>query len=254
MSMATPARISPASFVTIRRGEPAMKKRWKAVIPFVAVALALGFLALARGGERPSDPYVLAVAALLLVFALWYDRKLARDGYWQRITENRAAIYSVLLNGVEVGSLRDAEYARIQLEVMNDWRVYAAQVVNVGRVPFKVAGKVCFVLPILIFWLLAGVALFTPEVISESITHFQSAGPQALSEAMRGLLLIAALAFAVAASFMLLTGYSFGFKSQFSAAVHDRLRRHCNTPAEGKIVLVGVATVPAPGQPGRVTS
>lgn len=231
-----------------------MKKRWKAVIPFVAVVLGLGVLALTRGGERPSDPYALTVAALLLVFALWYDRKLVRDGYWQRITENRPAVYRVLLNGIDVGTLRDAEYARIQLEVMNDWRVFAAQVVNVIRVPFKVAAKVCFVLPIVIFWLLAGVALFSPEVISESITSLQSADPQALSEAMRSLLFIAALALALPFSFMLLTGQSFGFRSQFSAAVHDRLRRYCNTPADGEIVLVGMATDPAPGQPGRVTN
>ncbi|SYY08071.1 Uncharacterised protein [Acinetobacter baumannii] len=65
------------------------------------------------------------------------------------------------------------------------------------------------------------------------------------------------LAFTVStltAGLMLLMGQSFGFKNLYAAAIHSRLRRHCNMPAEGEIVLVGVATGPAPGQLGRVTN
>ncbi|QPN17990.1 hypothetical protein I5U70_32775 (plasmid) [Pseudomonas aeruginosa] len=193
-----------------------------------------------------------------LAFLVIYRLRRKREEFQARIAEDRPTTYTVILNDVQVGTLRDAEYARMQLAAMDDLRVFVAQVLNVARVVLNMAGKLLVAVPFIVFWLFAGAALFSPESFTDSVASLKNADPQALLGAVRTMLSLAfTVSFTVStltAGLMLLMGQSFGFKNLYAAAIHSRLRRHCNMPAEGEIVLVGVATGPAPGQLGRVTN
>ncbi|WP_319718868.1 hypothetical protein [Pseudomonas aeruginosa] len=189
-----------------------------------------------------------------LAFLVIYRLRRKREEFQARIAEDRPTTYTVILNDVQVGTLRDAEYARMQLAAMDDLRVFVAQVLNVARVVLNMAGKLLVAVPFIVFWLFAGAALFSPESFTDSVASLKNADPQALLGAVRTMLSLAFTVSTLTAGLMLLMGQSFGFKNLYAAAIHSRLRRHCNMPAEGEIVLVGVATGPAPGQLGRVTN
>lgn len=225
-----------------------MKQIWKEAAKTVPVAVVTAAaIAFAMGVKTPSGWLILMAGAAALAFVFAYGLERKREGFRVRVAEDRPTTYTVILNDVQVGTLRDAEYARMQLAAMDDLRVFVAQVLNM-------AGKLLVAVPFIVFWLFAGAALFSPESFTDSVASLKNADPQALLGAVRAMLSVAFTVSTLTAGLMLLMGQSFGFKNLYAAAIHSRLRRHCNMPAEGEIVLVGVATGPAPGQLGRVTN
>ncbi|HBP5913461.1 TPA: hypothetical protein L5732_005274 [Pseudomonas aeruginosa] len=232
-----------------------MKQIWKEAAKTVPVAVVTAAaIAFAMGVKTPSGWLILTAGAAALAFVFAYGLERKREGFRVRVAEDRPTTYTVILNDVQVGTLRDAEYARMQLAAMDDVRVFVAQVLNVARVVLNMAGKLLVAVPFIVFWLFAGAALFSPESFTDSVAALKNADPQALLGAVRTMLSVAFTVSTLTAGLMLLMGQSFGFKNLYAAAIHSRLRRHCNMPAEGEIVLVGVATGPAPGQLGRVTN
>ncbi|HHW2631433.1 TPA: hypothetical protein ACUUA8_005248 [Pseudomonas aeruginosa] len=232
-----------------------MKQIWKEAAKTVPVAVVTAAaIAFAMGVKTPSGWLILMAGAAALAFVFAYGLERKREGFRVRVAEDRPTTYTVILNDVQVGTLRDAEYARMQLAAMDDLRVFVAQVLNIARVVLNMAGKLLVAVPFIVFWLFAGAALFSPESFTDSVASLKNADPQALLGAVRTMLSVAFTVSTLTAGLMLLMGQSFGFKNLYAAAIHGRLRRHCNMPAEGEIVLVGVATGPAPGQLGRVTN
>ncbi|HFX1228566.1 TPA: hypothetical protein ACV5IO_005628 [Pseudomonas aeruginosa] len=232
-----------------------MKQIWKEAAKTVPVAVVTSAaIAFSLGVKTPFGWLFMVAGAAALAFVFGYGLERKRKGFLARIAEDRPTAYTVILNDVQVGTLRDAEYARMQLAVMDDIRVFGAQVLNAGRVILNMAGKLLVAVPFVVFWLFAGAALFSPESFTDSVASLKNADPQALLGAIRTMLHVALMVSTLTAGVMLVMGQSFGFKNLYAAAIHSRLRRHCNMPAEGDIVLVGVATGPAPGQLGRVTN
>ncbi|SYY08070.1 Uncharacterised protein [Acinetobacter baumannii] len=110
-----------------------------------------------------------------LAFLVIYRLRRKREEFQARIAEDRPTTYTVILNDVQVGTLRDAEYARMQLAAMDDLRVFVAQVLNVARVVLNMAGKLLVAVPFIVFWLFAGAALFSPESFTDSVASLKNA-------------------------------------------------------------------------------
>lgn len=233
----------------------------KSAVPFgIAAVASVTFNLMATNySERGALSIALslalsAVVSGLLILAVQFLADRHADTYKRRITENKPTTWKVWLNNVPIGSLSDAEYAAVQLEVFRAAGPFLAQLANVARVALTFASKLLVAVPLLLFWLIFGTAIGSPEAFTTSLQELQAAGPAEVQAAVRGLLFVILTTSIMSLGLMLLVGVRFGFKNHFAAATADRLRERFNTPAQGDVFVTGMVTDAAPGQLGRVTN
>lgn len=184
------------------------------------------------------NPYFAGPAALALLLGadrlhIHYIRTLAT-----RIEAKDGLVWDIEINQVKVGSIPDATYALIRLDVFSDERVYVAQVLNLLRVALN-SFDYCFrAIPLGLFWIMAALAIFSPETISSVIAELQGATAESIRHAVpvAGSLLAMTMIMSVMIHWMF--GLSrFGFINRFDEAVGTAVRKHCGVAAEGSIVL-----------------
>lgn len=197
---------------------------------------------------------VSAVVSALLLFAVRFLADRQAERYKRRIQANKAVTWTVRLNNVSIGSLSDAEYAEEQLEVFQDARPFLAQLANIVHVVLTFASKLLVAVPLVLFWLLFGAALLSPEGFTSTLQELIAAGPAQLQAAARPLLFTVTTLAIMSFGLMMALGVRFGFKNHYAAALADRLRERFNTPAHGELYVTGMVTAAAPGQHGRVTN
>lgn len=180
--------------------------------------------------------YVVAITAIFTTVINYlmvkHDERLTN-----RVEADQPAMWKVLINDVEVGTVSDSQYAVMERRAFRDGRLVLSQFFNLGRMAMKIATLLLVAVPLLFFWAALALAIFSPESYMKIMQELQEADPTAIKLAARTLLEVALSAMFIALGIVLGAGYRFGFRDHYSEAVSRMLRQHCNTPAEGDVYL-----------------
>lgn len=175
----------------------------------------------------------------LVGYAVAESRRRYMAALWRRVNTSGGPNWDVELNGVKVGTIRDADYATIRLKVFGDVRLYVAQFLNCGRVLTRVLDSMLLTVPLLFFWGLLVVAMVSPESCAEALNLLRGATPASVAK-------FASFVFGVMTGLGVLSawinvalmGARYGFVNRFSEATANALRRRLGVAAEGQIILV----------------
>src|SRR5665811_2203068 len=77
----------------------------------------------------------------------------------KRIQADAVVIWGVFMNGVNVGSLADTEYAAMQKYAFNDWHNAASQFFNLCGIAQTIITKLCIFVPFAFFWVATTLSL-----------------------------------------------------------------------------------------------
>lgn len=176
-----------------------------------------------------------------------YLRQRYLDSLAARAKAVNSVEWTVEMNGVEVGTISDAEYASIRLAVFSNTAHYVRQLGNLGRVLFRVFDYCYAGIPIAAFWIMGGLAIFSPDTFSSIVAAFQKSGPDAVAMVVSVAAgLFVPLAVLIVGFHYMLGMSRFGFVNKFSEATMHVVRTRCGVAAEGHMQLVrfdqGVAT------------
>ena len=178
---------------------------------------------------------VLTAVAAAVAFGKLFDRYDAKLS--ARIEAGDQGSWAVRLNGVELGTITDRDYAAMQRTVFRDGRVAVAQLVNIGRVAFVVFDKLVLGVPIVAFWIAIGLLLFVPESYVDLVRELQKLDPSALAVTAKHFLQIGLMFAMVAFGAMATCGYRFGFRNRYSESIGRLLRQHFRTSVVGDLEL-----------------
>ena len=157
----------------------------------------------------------------------------------KRIEADDQITFDVLMNGVKVGSVTDAEYATMERFVFRDLYVSVQQsFFNVVRIAFSVLDKLILTVPVMCFWGALFVAIYEPESFSEITREILNTTVSQLPLAIRPILSVVVSVFVLTVIVIGFLGARFGYRNYYREAIDRRLRFHCETPAEGTICLI----------------
>ncbi len=178
-------------------------------------------------------------ASALLAYATAVTRHKYMAALQARVDGSDVADWDVELNGVNVGKISDSDYAAIRQQVFADGGLYAAQLLNCGRVLIRVFDSMLMTVPVLAFWGLLAVAIVAPEICTEALNELRTVTPASLAKfATFVFTFMMTLGLLTAGMSAALTGARFGFVNRFSEATAGMLRRRLRVPADGDVVLV----------------
>jgi len=162
----------------------------------------------------------------------------------KRIQSSNGITWDVVMNGVNVGTITDAQYAAIQQYAFNNWHNVVKQFLNVGRSIYRPIGKLCIIVPFVAFWVAAAAVFFSPESFTEIVQNIQNADPGEITLAVKAILKFCILLSVMTIGFMFALGEQFVFKNAYSDEVARMVRQKLLIPAEGEMRLERVnATV-----------
>lgn len=223
-------------------------KRW-ALSVMVAIISALAFTLYLGTGTGSGWISLLSVVVITAGFSLAGNYFM--DKHNERLTTRQAnehpVIWNVMMNGVHIGTISDAQYAAIQREVFQDARLVVSQSLNLGRVVLSAIDKSLVATPLVLFWIAIGLAIFSPESYVFMINGLQKADATSIRSAALNLLQLALPMMFVTIAGMAIVGQRFGFKNYYGEATNRMLRQHCNTPVDGDVHLWRVAEDSSPG-------
>ncbi|MFJ3465294.1 hypothetical protein [Achromobacter spanius] len=204
---------------------------------FTICSLFIFLFGTARGMPM-SDFGILAgvFAAFTIFIAVRTDRRLHA-----RITQPQPWIWEIAVNDVPVGTITDGQYAAILRGVLRSWRVAAEQLLDSMKWAAVLAGKMVFISPLVLFWLLALLIITFPNesmpVVQELFANWQGRawGSPMLKNTVgtTGMLAFFLAFFSMPARSL----------SRYEQAVDRRLRLYFNTPADGDVQAL---RLPAP--------
>ena len=87
-----------------------------------------------------------------------------------RIETADSPTWDVEVNQVKAGTITDADYAAIRLRVFYDFRTYVSQLMNLFRVALNSFDYCYRAIPLGLFWVAVGLAVFSPEMLSSVLT------------------------------------------------------------------------------------
>ncbi len=146
-------------------------------------------------------------------------------------------VLQVKLNGVEVGTITEADYAQLKIDAYGNWRNSAAQLLNFGRVAINLFSQMYVAVPIGMFWCALFAWVFYPEAFALALDQVRTATPADLSAASviaARLMLVTAITLPL---FGMMFGMRFGFVNCFAEDTARSLRERLGVAAEGDIVL-----------------
>ena len=178
------------------------------------VGLAAGFMA-----TQLRDTYLRALAA--------------------RIDAGGGVVWDVQVNNVTVGTVSDADYARLRLQVFTDWRSYFGQLANLTWCASKVIDSLFVAVPLALFWSAVALFVFAPEQAVDALHQLQALSAQQLVAGIRssGWLLSALVLLYVFVNVLLL-GARFGFVNMCRERSDERLRWQLSVPTVGRVSLL----------------
>lgn len=178
-----------------------------------------------------------AVVALGTGLGINHLLDLHDAGYRKRMNAAEPFMWVVWLNGVPVGSVSDAQYAKLQRDAFRDARNILGQAINLGRVAMALVDKMTIAVPVMCFWIAVAVAAVLPQAYTQLLHVLQKADPAAVAAALCAASVSGLKAMALFYLALLAFGYRYCFAKTYSNEVATLLRQHCNTPAEGTIRL-----------------
>lgn len=169
------------------------------------------------------------------------------DSLAKRAKAENLIEWSVEMNGVNVGTITDAEYADIRLAVFSNTGHYVRQLLNLGRVVFRIFDYCYAGIPMAAFWIMGGLAILEPDVFTSIVAAFQKSGPDAVAQALSvAAQLFIPFAIIIFGMHTVIGASRFGFVNKFSEATMHAVRTRCGVAVEGNMQLVrwehGVAT------------
>jgi hypothetical protein len=154
-----------------------------------------------------------------------YDRQLG-----VRITQPQPFEWTVMVNGVSVGTIRDAEYAAILRKVLRDDCVAFDQLAYFLKWTITLALKAMTFVPVMVFWTLALTAVSLPDELMPLLQELSAAwqaraSGSALVDTFFGVIGMLAIC-----SAFLTTPARAGC---YKRSVNRLIRQHFGTPADG---------------------
>jgi hypothetical protein len=157
------------------------------------------------------------------------------DKIKQLLTREKPIAWDVLLNGIQIGTISDTEYACIRSLVYRQYKYVIAldQFFNLIHVFVAILRHLGIMLPLTVFWSGLGLALIDPEQFTE-IWYGLQQNPDAFLVILKAFLALLLVSIMLMAAF----GFRFGFRNYYIEAIDNMLRRHFNMPAKGKIDMI----------------
>ncbi len=155
-----------------------------------------------------------------------------------RMQADASPEWNVMLNGVSVGRITDAQYAEIRRTVLRDGRVAFEQLGNVIQIGLTAAAKALSFLPLFLIWALLLSMVVFPEALVSTIHEVQRASVQEIITSLHSLLLFGIALSGAAMGLMALLGYDFGYRDCYREAVARMVRQHCGAAAIGELQLI----------------
>ncbi|MBO1014973.1 hypothetical protein IPU70_15540 [Achromobacter sp. SD115] len=173
-------------------------------------------------------------AALFAIFvyftAAHYDRQLQG-----RIADPQPWIWQVSVNGVSIGAITDADYAAILRTVLRDGNMALDHLVSSLKWTIALAVKMLFVFPVVVFWLLALLAMIIPDEAMPFLTNLYVEWNE---HAMKSVMLTNIVGMigmlSVFLAFLSMPARSL---SSYKQSTGRLLRLHFNTPADGDVYV-----------------
>lgn len=172
-----------------------------------------------------------SIGATLLI-----DRQ--NRSFTKRIQSDKVVTWDVFINGVNWGSVTDAQYAAMQQAAFNDWYTAMKQFFVVGRVIQTIIVKLCFFVPFVVFWAAAvTVIVITPESFSEIVQEIQNTTPGEIILTAKSFLKACITFSVITICFLFAIGEQFGFKNAYSDAVTRMIKQQLLILPEGEMRL-----------------
>lgn len=145
--------------------------------------------------------------------------------------------WNVYVDDAMIGTMSGADFSALKRVAFNDSRVAVAQALNLVSVVQRILMVLIIMTPLLAFCCFFILSIFAPMSILETMQMLQSPdttiGLAALSKIVHtiGILICGCICG------LLLTGYRFGFRNHYKAAVTKALKRRFKVPADCDITL-----------------
>jgi hypothetical protein len=214
-----------------------LRLRWFAII---SAAFVIS-LPLAKYYVPTSGWSVLACALLLTAaFSLGADYLFRRQEahLTQRMQADASPEWGVILNGVSIGRITDAQYAEIRRTVLRNGRIAFEQLGNIIHTGLAAAAKALSNLPLILIWTLLFATMAFPEDLVSLIQEIQRASVLEIVAFMQDLATLTIALSAATMGLLALLGYDFGYRDCYREAVDRMVRRHCRAAAVGSLHLI----------------
>lgn len=204
-----------------------------AAVSFLSGALAACMAGIALGHVAGG------AVGFVVAFVTAVGRQRQRAALQSRIDKPASLHWDVVVNNVRVGALSDAHYAGLEKAVLDDWRLYWAQGVNLVKVVVRSAEMLIFAVPVTLFWLGLAMAIFDPRDAAAVVESLRAASPAEIVSAVAHWA-PAGLVGAVylMSMFALLASPRLGYENKFKAELGEAVRRRLHVAAVGRMTLV----------------
>jgi hypothetical protein len=156
-----------------------------------------------------------------------------------RINAKEPVEWTVEINGVSVGTMKDSEYAAIRRHVFSDLCNYFDQVMNAGTVLLRLIGHFYIGIPLALFWIGLALAIGSPETFTDMAAEIGKNGAAAVAAAAFLMLKAFGLLSLMLVVMHVVCGFSrYGFIDRFDVATREIVRRRFGVVADGRVLLV----------------
>lgn len=180
------------------------------------------------------------------VVALVWRRRVAAS-YASRIESVVAGDWSVYVNGVQVGNLRDADFAALQLRAHDEPGVYLIQMWRVIRVGCRLLKHLLVMTPLMVFWVAVVVAVVSPQTFQETAHGFKAFTAQDIHAIASHTISLAVVLVLLAGGVALALGARCAYPDPFLEVLHRDVRRKLRIPADGQVVILPLLASASPG-------
>jgi len=151
-----------------------------------------------------------------------------------------APVWTVQVNDVTVGTIKDSDYAALRRAVFLDFRTYTKQLLNLGNMAIRLVDYWFVSIPIGAFWLSISCFFFSPETFTEFVGALQKITLGQVVAASPVLSQMFVLASIIVLAMHAVLNRRFGFVNCFDQECNARLRRALYCVAEGDVSLFRV--------------
>jgi hypothetical protein len=204
-----------------------------------AVMLQAGVVAVPLNLVAGSPPYFGAVFVCIATFLVLWGLSHERGRLEARMNAAEGGLrWAVRINGVMIGELTDARYARIRHAAFFDARVHFAQLMNLVATILRIFDWLLKTTPLLLFWMAVGMLAYAPDMFQEVLRQIQVLSPR---EVVAGISAnagtITGFAAIVSGTQAMFGGSTFGAVDRFDEEIGESVRRAMDCPAEGRVTL-----------------
>jgi hypothetical protein len=158
----------------------------------------------------------------------------------KRISSVDELLWDVKFNGVQIGKIKDSDYAAICLDILHDVHIYIRQAANIGGIMGRWCIKILFTIPVVFFWIIIGIVVFSPDRFTILIPEVRKTIAHGMGWPLFNFFM--ELLFFVTAWVIIFFGRErTGFVNYFSESNKLAVQKQCGIAAaakEGKVMLV----------------